>query len=303
MGTKKKALNQNVVIAEFMGYESYRFRGLTMFVLEDNNHRTAVDLHYDISSEWLDPVIKKCLAIGYKTPLADKISAAVISRDKCEIFKAVIRFIEHHNKTSLDRSDYKCRHCGGEVTADDEFVSDGYFCACLECDEDFYRFEVVNSEKEECVGKAKNKKDTISMEEWENDYCPVRNGNEDDPFNGFMFETYGADMLLVNSMDENRVWTAVDSDGKIFIIPGLHKVNRVGYFITKLTFEDKKITVATQDSGEDMIVYYNERGDEVARVVFDPEMASSEDVDSMLYTTMKNLFPTIDNSSEAFSDE
>ncbi len=51
--------DSNVLIAEFMGYESYKYRGYRMFVFEQDNHRTDVDLHYHTSWNWLMPVVEK----------------------------------------------------------------------------------------------------------------------------------------------------------------------------------------------------------------------------------------------------
>jgi len=38
-----------------------------------------------------------------------------------------------------------CRSCGKRIThfAPDEQVVDGYYCACIECEQDFYSFETV----------------------------------------------------------------------------------------------------------------------------------------------------------------
>ena len=38
---------------------------------------------------------------------------------------------------------YLCRNCCTEIVRNTEDVSEGYFGACLECDEDFYEFEVI----------------------------------------------------------------------------------------------------------------------------------------------------------------
>lgn len=38
---------------------------------------------------------------------------------------------------------YKCFRCDSEITQDKDEVSEGYFGACLKCDEDMYEFEVV----------------------------------------------------------------------------------------------------------------------------------------------------------------
>lgn len=36
---------------------------------------------------------------------------------------------------------YKCIRCNKPVTKSKKFVSQGYFAACLRCDEDLYKFE------------------------------------------------------------------------------------------------------------------------------------------------------------------
>lgn len=61
--------------------------------------------------------------------------------------------------------------------------------------------------------------------------------NEDTP----MFETYGEEYekVLEANKKGNFVWTIVDGDGEdLWLIPGLHFVNRLGYIIAKKPFED-----------------------------------------------------------------
>jgi hypothetical protein len=50
---------KNLLIALFMGYESYIFRGRTMIIFEEDNHRTDNDMYYHASWDWLIPVLKK----------------------------------------------------------------------------------------------------------------------------------------------------------------------------------------------------------------------------------------------------
>lgn len=38
-----------------------------------------------------------------------------------------------------------CPKCGEEISTKDEHVSAGYYGACLNCDEDFYKFELNNN--------------------------------------------------------------------------------------------------------------------------------------------------------------
>lgn len=69
-----------------------------------------------------------------------------------------------------------------------------------------------------------------------------------------MFETYGDDLALVNeAFDVNpaTVWTMVDSDGKLWITPGFHFVNRMGYFITEVAFQDDQQDIPVDDDDEE----------------------------------------------------
>jgi hypothetical protein len=50
---------------------------------------------------------------------------------------------------------------------------------------------------------------------------------------GFMFETYGVEMEFIKLQPRAHVWTLVDADGKEFVLPGYHFVNRLGYFLTR----------------------------------------------------------------------
>jgi len=45
-----------------------------------------------------------------------------------------------------ENKEYVCPHCHNSISlvfAPDGEVSDGYFAACTECDEDFFEFELV----------------------------------------------------------------------------------------------------------------------------------------------------------------
>ena len=52
---------------------------------------------------------------------------------------------------------------------------------------------------------------------------------------GCLFETYGEEFAFVKQQDLDCVWTLVDGDdGDMYVISGLHFVNRVGYFISQV---------------------------------------------------------------------
>jgi transcription elongation factor Elf1 len=40
------------------------------------------------------------------------------------------------------KEEYNCPNCNNRLSQKSEDVSEGYFAACLECDEDFYSIEI-----------------------------------------------------------------------------------------------------------------------------------------------------------------
>jgi len=51
---------------------------------------------------------------------------------------------------------------------------------------------------------------------------------------GCLFETYGEEFEFVRRYDPRKVWTFVDGDdGDMYVISGLHYVNRVGYLLSR----------------------------------------------------------------------
>lgn len=90
------------------------------------------------------------------------------------------------------------------------------------------------------------KEKSISQEDWEEKYVPVVNHLDDNASwqneygVGIMFETYGEEVEHVFEQDHHYVWTYIDSeDGGTAIIAGRSIVNRIGYFITEIPWEDE----------------------------------------------------------------
>lgn len=51
---------------------------------------------------------------------------------------------------------------------------------------------------------------------------------------GCMFETFGEEYAFLLQQDKRCVWTWLDGDdGDMYVISGLHFVNRIGYLISK----------------------------------------------------------------------
>ena len=87
----------------------------------------------------------------------------------------------------------------------------------------------------------------MTFEEWEDAYQPVANIlSQDASFGGLLFESYGADLAMVNAVADarpNSVWTVVDGDnGHRFLSAGYHFVNRCGYFLTANPWTDANLS-------------------------------------------------------------
>ncbi len=55
-----------------------------------------------------------------------------------------------------------------------------------------------------------------------------------DDAGGCLFETYGEEFEFVRRYDPRKVWTLVDGDdGDMYVISGLHYVNRFGYLLSR----------------------------------------------------------------------
>ena len=94
----------------------------------------------------------------------------------------------------------------------------------------------------------------ISYKEWEEAYKPISNPlNMDDDFWGCMFETYGSDIeyLKANHTANYNLWTLVDNNPNgryLDVVPGVHWVNRMGYFVTEVPWTDKDMVVSNDPS-------------------------------------------------------
>jgi hypothetical protein len=85
----------------------------------------------------------------------------------------------------------------------------------------------------------------LTWEQWLEQFKPIANlFNQDAPYDGLMFETYGDEHSKVQELagiHPLRVWTVVEGDeGDLVITNGYHYVNRIGYFITELPAESDK---------------------------------------------------------------
>ncbi len=85
-------------------------------------------------------------------------------------------------------------------------------------------------------------------------YKPQKNKVEpDSAFDGHMYETYGIEYNKVFKTEPLYVWTLIEEDGMLFIVPGLKFVNRLGYFITEKSWGGEKIIVTIDEIDDDYI--------------------------------------------------
>jgi hypothetical protein len=93
----------------------------------------------------------------------------------------------------------------------------------------------------------------LTMDNWLETYKPIDNhlddnaSFQDENGIGIMFETYGAELDHVQSLDEHNVWTYVDSELGTEILAGYYSVNRIGYFVTEVPWEDQNTVVSVSN--------------------------------------------------------
>lgn len=99
------------------------------------------------------------------------------------------------------------------------------------------------------VKKNKVKKENaMEVDEWSIVYVPtVNSGDIHAAWGGCLFDIYGEDWIHVRSSEPNKVWTWVEHDGGTAIIPGIHFVNRLGYFVTEFPWSDWTIEVDVEE--------------------------------------------------------
>lgn len=68
---------------------------------------------------------------------------------------------------------------------------------------------------------------------WCDKFQPETISGEDSPR---LYETYGDDLqhiCHVADYNHSRLWTLLDCDGKLYLSPGFHIVNRINYVVCK----------------------------------------------------------------------
>lgn len=86
---------------------------------------------------------------------------------------------------------------------------------------------------------------TLNYDEWVEQYQPITNRYTDNgSYDNTLFEYNELEVDLIKCTDCENIWTLVSGeDEESWIIPGLHIVNRMGYFVTNVPHEYKDIQV------------------------------------------------------------
>lgn len=87
--------------------------------------------------------------------------------------------------------------------------------------------------------------------EWETKFKPIKNHFRNDP-DETMFETYGEEVDFVVKADNKYVWTYLQGDMSDLIVAGYHYVNRLGYYISSIPWEneDDYVLLSVQEECE-----------------------------------------------------
>lgn len=73
---------------------------------------------------------------------------------------------------------------------------------------------------------------------WEDKFKPIKNHFRKDP-DETMFETYGEEVEFVQKADNKYIWTYLQGDMSDLICAGYHYVNRLGYYISSIPWENE----------------------------------------------------------------
>lgn len=83
----------------------------------------------------------------------------------------------------------------------------------------------------------------MTYDEWVEKFKPQHNhilGENNAPIDGYMYETYGEEYEFVKTKLHN-LWTVVTGEGdhgELYLLPGFHWVNVLGYIVTEEMYDD-----------------------------------------------------------------
>jgi hypothetical protein len=85
----------------------------------------------------------------------------------------------------------------------------------------------------------------MSDDDWMKEFDPVLNAD------GSLFEISQNAENFRELVEAQRVWTMLDCDGSLYLSPGVHWVNRMGYHVTNKPWTNETVDVAWDVRDED----------------------------------------------------
>jgi len=89
---------------------------------------------------------------------------------------------------------------------------------------------------------------SLTYDQWCEKYRPITNELcQGAPYDGLMFETYGAEREYVRRQNSECIWTLVQAEDELVILSGWYFVNRLGYFITERPWDGLEVAEVTME--------------------------------------------------------
>lgn len=81
----------------------------------------------------------------------------------------------------------------------------------------------------------------MTFDQFIKSFKPIVYHSINESYDGYMLETFGEDLNIVLDTKRHCVWTVMEEDGTRFLSNDYHIVNRIGYIITKVPWDEELI--------------------------------------------------------------
>jgi hypothetical protein len=102
---------------------------------------------------------------------------------------------------------------------------------------------------------------SLTWKEFEEQFRPIKNHLVNDP-DQQMFETYGEELeFVLPKAEEYKVWTYLDGDECSLVISGYHFINRIGYYVCEVPYDEDTVYEIIVSTEEECECYDEDRED------------------------------------------
>lgn len=89
----------------------------------------------------------------------------------------------------------------------------------------------------------------MTEDDWFDTYKPAKNTVDPDAsWNGTLMGTSDAEILQVKSASPDRIWTLTETNGAVHVVNGFHTVNRLGYFVCRVSYSGPDIEIPVEQA-------------------------------------------------------